>query len=200
MSNLSRLTTPSAADLLKQITKSKNAVNIAGQDFGRLRAIRPVPSPSEIKQRTICWECICTCGNTTIVEGRLLRSGHTSSCGCLQRERSKENNKINPSRLTHGHTRQFTASPTYTTWRSMIARCTKPDHKSYGYYGARGVKVHQPWLDSFEQFLADVGERPKGKTLDRIDSDGHYEPGNVKWSTPLEQIQNRRPRQPAKIA
>lgn len=200
MSNLSRLTTPSAADLLSQLTTSKNAKNVAGQDFGRLRAIRPVPSPPEIKQRTICWECICSCGSTTIVEGRLLRNGHTQSCGCLQRERTKENNKLNPSRLTHGHTRNRTKSPTFNTWQAMITRCTNPQNKNYRYYGARGIKVHQPWLDSFEEFLEDVGERPEGKTLDRIDCNGHYEPGNVKWSTQLEQIHNRRPRQPAKVA
>lgn len=89
----------------------------------------------------------------------------------------------------HGHARQ--KSPTYQTWMSMRRRCSDPTNKSWKYYGARGVRVCDRWAE-FANFLADMGERPDGKTLDRIDPDGDYEPSNCRWATPLEQRHNQR--------
>ena len=90
--------------------------------------------------------------------------------------------------VTHGQS----GSPTHRGWKAMLTRCYNPKAINYAYYGGRGITVCERWRASFADFLADMGERPDGKTLDRIDSDGHYEPGNCRWATPLEQTANRR--------
>lgn len=82
--------------------------------------------------------------------------------------------------------------PTYNSWRAMISRCYNPRSAWYANYGGRGIAVCDRWRQSFDAFLADMGERPDGRTLDRIDSDGNYERGNCRWATPLEQTHNRR--------
>lgn len=96
----------------------------------------------------------------------------------------------------HGHAGNGRAgrSPTYHSWQSMIARCTRKGHPRFEHYGGRGIQVDPTWTGpgGFAQFLADVGERPADKTLDRIDVNGHYTPGNVRWATLVEQRWNRR--------
>lgn len=147
--------------------------NLTGKSFGRLTVVCLAST------NRYGWECLCICGSKTVVITASLRNGHTRSCGCLQREAVTK----------HG----FKGTPTWNSWRNMRSRCRDPHHISYSSYGGRGIKVCDRW-NSFENFLADMGERPTGKSIDRIDNNGNYEPGNCMWSTPGEQINKQRRR------
>jgi hypothetical protein len=126
------------------------------------------------------WLCDCACGRTTIVSGHKLASGETRSCGCL--------------RIKHGKAKLRNRSPEYVTWLDMKAPCADPKHISYKNYGGRGITVCPEWLRCFPAFYRDIGPRPPGMTLDRIENNGNYEPGNCKWSTRTEQNHNARPK------
>jgi hypothetical protein len=150
---------------------------VAGERFGRLVAVRLVSSTGPAK-----WDVLCDCGASKTIAARSLRKGSSRSCGCLQRELMAARN------ATHGRT--YTSM--YTLWGSMFNRCCRPTHESYPAYGGRGIKICERWK-SFENFLADMGERPTPQhSLDRIDVDGDYEPGNVRWATQKEQCRNKR--------
>lgn len=127
---------------------------------------------------------MCECGTVKEVRRSDLQSGRTASCGCLRRENTT---KIGAATRKHGHS----SNPLYHLWHTMIARCHHPAHAAYRYYGARGVQVCDRWRASFEAFAADMGARPVGLELDRIDPDGHYEPGNVRWMNRRMQKLNR---------
>lgn len=152
-------------------------LKLIGKIFGELTVIDF--SGLDAKNRSL-WECSCSCGNTTILRSDALQK--SSSCGHL-----KGNHK-------HGHKPRH-ASPEYNAWAGMIRRCSKPHHKSWANYGGRGIRVCGSWVESFENFLADVGLRPSEKhSLDRINNDGNYEPTNCRWATASEQMKNRRKR------
>ncbi len=133
-------------------------------------------------------QCTCECGKRVIVRNRGLRSGEARSCGCLRQELCKA------SKTKHGNsgTAQRRASGTYISWCGMIRRCTNPKEKGYHNYGGRGITVCERWRTSFENFLADMGERPSHLMIDRINNDGNYEPGNCKWSDRKTQRRNSR--------
>lgn len=126
------------------------------------------------------WNAECSCGRKVVLTGAVVRRGGFVSCGCYRSE-----NKAN---LKHG----YSGSPEYRSWQHMLDRCRNPKDRKYPNYGGRGISV---LFSSFEEFLAEVGPRPAGKySIDRIDNDGNYEHGNVRWATPFEQARNRRPR------
>ena len=163
-----------------EVKNMGNITNIEGATFGRLSVIERVENTKAGKVR---WKCLCLCGRFSVVIGAKLSGGWTKSCGCLQKEMARKANK------THGKAK----SREYSSWSGMIQRCTNNKRKAYPRYGGRGIKVCAEWLNSFESFFEDMGERPKGRTLDRIDNEGDYEASNCKWSTAREQKLNQRP-------
>ena len=148
----------------------KNAVDIAGQRFGKLVAIKPVSKQSG----KIVWEFLCDCGNTANYMSWLPRKGQVVSCGCW-RKRQKG----------------LATTRSYQIWAKMIQRCASVDHKNYLNYGKRGIKVCDEWL-IFSNFYGDMGEAPEGKSLDRINNDGDYCKENCRWASNRTQHTNKR--------
>ena len=151
-----------------------------GQTFNRLTVLSYA---STDKHGCHNWNCRCQCGKEVTVKSTRLRSGDTKSCGCIR----------GVAKTTHGHTWKGGATPEYDAWKSLRARCKNPKTRSYHLYGGRGITVCERWDNSFEAFLEDMGTKPSPEhSLDRINTNGNYEPSNCRWATNEEQRANKR--------
>lgn len=162
--------------LLNSLTVNKVAKDLAGQRFGKLKVL----SISH-KKRSSYWCCKCDCGSQVIIREWCLLNGTRTTCGCV-------GHKTN---LKHGQSGR-TRTKEYYTWCSMVGRCQNPNLPMYKRYGGRGITVCERWRNSYETFLSDLGKAPSKKhSIERINNDGNYEPGNCKWATNDEQQRNR---------
>lgn len=165
---------------------------LTGLVFGRLTVIAFAGVGADY---ATTWLCRCECGNEKVVIGKNLTAGRTRSCGCKQGGRSDavqaglRRGRFGSAVRSHG----MTASPLYTSWVGMKQRCTNSTNRDYRNYGGRGIRVCEEWSNSFEAFYRDMGATwAPGLTIDRIDTNGHYEPGNCHWVPMSEQWKTRR--------
>lgn len=155
------------------------AIDITGQSFGKLTAIRMVARPANTKDAGQFWICKCVCGGEVITTGSRLRAGRRKR-GCIDCSGAKY-------RSVDG-----IKTPEYESWRGMRERCSNPRHGSYKNYGGRGISVCEEWKNDFLKFREDMGPRPRGMSLDRIDNNGNYNKQNCRWASRKTQIRNSR--------
>lgn len=150
-----------------------------GEVFGKLTVV----SLRGRRKNKKIFECLCECGNTHLAMDTNLSRGHTKSCGCLQRLMARD--KL----VTHG----MTTCGEYNSWVNMKQRCMNKNNHAYDRYGGRGICIYEPWINDFAAFFAHIGPKPAGDySVERMDNNKGYEPGNVKWATRSEQMSNRR--------
>ena len=157
-------------------------VDFTGKRFGRLFVLEEAPYGPPPKSGQQRWRCVCDCGNPRVVVTSSLRKGESKSCGCLRAEKSSQR------RTTHG----MSKTPTYRSWHHAKERCFNPNDANHAIYGARGITMCEAWKSSFAAFLADMGAKPSGMSLDRIDVNGNYEPANCRWASNFVQSENKR--------
>jgi hypothetical protein len=158
---------------------ARRLIDLSGRQFGRWTVVAIHP---ERHRGHVRWFCRCQCDTERVVVGDSLHQGISQSCGCLAREKTIKRN------TTHG----LSKTRAYSVWTGMLQRCLNPRHRAYAFYGGRGITVCERWL-IFENFFADMGEPPEGRTLDRHNNDLGYRKANCHWATRAEQIANRRP-------
>lgn len=152
-------------------------IDMSGLKCGALTVINRSGSN---KRGEIIWLCKCVCGSKREFRGPLLRNGTATNCGCMGRVKGK-----------HGHAKKDSETETYQSWLHMRQRCNNQNNDSYEQYGGRGITICSSW-DSFEKFLSDMGERPNGTTLERVDNEKGYSRSNCQWSDKKSQQRNRR--------
>ncbi len=158
-------------------------IDMTGKTVGRLKVVRLLGSSGQKK----IWLCRCSCGRSKSATTNDLTSGHAKSCGCILKE-LRASGTLNK---THGHSCFGRVSGTYGSWRGMVCRCSNKNTKAWWSYGHVGIRVCKRWL-KFENFLKDMGERPAGTSIDRINIYGDYKPSNCRWATASQQVSNRR--------
>ncbi len=153
--------------------------DITGSTFGRITVLRRIGS----RRSAALWLCRCECGNLAKEITTKIRNGHTISCGCFR--------KTQKANYIHG----YSFKSEYYAWNNAKRRCTEPKNISWKNYGGRGIRMCDEWAQNFSAFIAHIGPKPsQDLTLDRIDTNGNYEPGNVRWTTKSEQAKSRRPK------
>jgi hypothetical protein len=173
--------------------RTKKLVDLSGKKFTRwlVLGLHPERVRYGKDKRAVAalWHCRCSCGEERLVFGSNLRRGFSRSCGCLARDKTTERN------TKHSHARRGKVTRAYTCWVSMLQRCFNSSSQSYRNYGGRddSITVVEYYRD-FVNWYADMGDPPDGLSQDRINNDGNYEPGNLRWATASEQVRNRRPR------
>lgn len=163
--------------------------DLAGTRFGRLVVLRRVANHGDRVQ----YECICDCGTICVTRANSLTIGDTKSCGCIVKEVFH--------RTKHGMARANNRHPLFSLWSHMRDRSNPLNAEKYPRYAGRGIFMCDRWRNDFAMFVADIGERPSPQhSVDRINNDKGYEPGNCRWATPKEQANNRAKRQVKRAA